>query len=530
MTLRHSPQHRAKGNTQMVFSKVGSRPLRRLSSDRSGGVAVLVGFVMIGVVGMGAFAIDVSSAVSAHARLRQAADTAALMAVRQAAIDTSINAGASTAGAVAAGKQHFLTQSGAIPKVAASVADVTVNRSGLTITATVRFNATYQTQISGALGALSRDFSNMATIPLGGSVGAQQTVGAYSDIQVLVDTSNSMTITATAQDASKLQSLYTQYPLYERIWEPGQNTWRSVWQSNCTVACHAILKLDVYNQSNPPAYDPGTNWVILGSASNALVPPPIPSTTVARQDIDPYAMAQYYGVSMRIDLLRSAVKTMAQAVSSTPDPTKYRFGLYTFDLSVAQRYALGVASNSLASISAIQVTPVKYNSPSSINTTPAQTTVGNSIRASTSVGSPPGFTDYVAAAGDGSAQSVAKKSVIIITDGVEDYNIGTSRQTDTFQSSACDGLKSPVSQGGKGATVFVLHAASPDNFIDANGPNPAAFNASAAAMKACASSDSYYFLASSPADIATATQTIISLALSKSTVLTIATSNPVPHP
>ena len=220
----------------MVFSKVGSRPLRRLSSDRSGGVAVLVGFVMIGVVGMGAFAIDVSSAVSAHARLRQAADTAALMAVRQAAIDTSINAGASTAGAVAAGKQHFLTQSGAIPKVAASVADVTVNRSGLTITATVRFNATYQTQISGALGALSRDFSNMATIPLGGSVGAQQTVGAYSDIQVLVDTSNSMTITATAQDASKLQSLYTQYPLYERIWEPGQNTWRSVWQSNCTVA------------------------------------------------------------------------------------------------------------------------------------------------------------------------------------------------------------------------------------------------------------------------------------------------------
>lgn len=510
----------------MVSSKTRSRFHRCLHSDQSGGVAVLTGFVMVGVLGVAAVAIDVSSAVSAHARLRQAADTAALMAVRQAAIDLSTNPNASTAGAIAAGKQHFLTQSGAIPKVAASVADVTVVRSGLTITSTVTFAAAYQTQIAGAIAAVSPNFGSMATVPLGGKVAAQQTVGAYSDIQVLVDTSNSMTITSTPLDALKLQSLYTQYPLYERIWEPGQNTWKSVWQSNCTVACHAILKLDVYTQNNPPAYDPNTNWVILGSASSALVPPPIPSTTIARQDIDPYAMAQYYGVSMRIDLLRSAVKTMAQAVSNTPDPTKYRFGLYTFDLSVSQKYALGAASGSIAPISAIQVTPVKYNSSNTINTTPAQTTVGNSIRARASTGSPLGFTDYVNAAGDGSAQSVAKKSVIIITDGVEDYNIGASRQTDTFQSSACDGLKLPVAQGGKGATVFVLHAAGPDNFIDANGPNPAAFNAAAAAMKACASNDGYYFLASSPVDIATATQTIISLALSKSALLTIATSNP----
>ena len=488
--------------------------------DRRGSVAVVIGFVMVALVGMLALAVDVSAAVSAHAQLRQAADTAALAAVRQAAIDTQSDANASLAAATAAGVQRFMAQAGAIPRVAPSQPVVTVSRSGLVITAVVTFNASYTTQIAGGLNAISSSYGAIASIPLGGSVAAQQTTGAYADIQVLMDTSNSMTITSTPNDAAALASLYRQYPLYERIWEPGQASWRSVWQPNCTVACHAVLKTN----NNAP-YDPHTNLVILGSAGDPLTPPPIPSSSVARADIDPYEMAKYYGISMRIDLLRIAVTSMATATAHTVDPSKYRFGFYTFDLSVVQRYALGSAGAITSEIIKTEVTPVRYNSDVTINTTPAQSNVGGSI-APALPGNPPNFTDFVTAAGDGTSQSSAKKYVVIITDGVEDYNIGTNRLTATFDPKSCNVLKAPVNQGGKAATVIVLHAASADNFVtQSNDLDPAAFAAAAAAMKACASNAAYYFLASSPADIVTATQQIISLTLAKPTVITVPPSS-----
>ena len=122
-----------------------------------------------------------------------------------------------------------------------------------------------------------------------------------------------------------------------------------------------------------------------------------------------------------------------------------------------------------------------------------------------------------------------------MTDGVEDYNNGSARLTNIFDASACARLKAPVAQNGMGAGVFVLQAADESNFITTatdNYGNPLrntdgsqwtsdeTFNASVAAMKACATDPTYYFLASSPADIQAATQKIINLALSRPTVLT----------
>lgn len=59
-----------------------------LADQRGAAAPVVAAFAAI-LIGMLASAVDVSSAVSAHARLRQAADTAALAAVRQAVVLTT---------------------------------------------------------------------------------------------------------------------------------------------------------------------------------------------------------------------------------------------------------------------------------------------------------------------------------------------------------------------------------------------------------------------------------------------------------
>ena len=504
----------------------GGRP--GLAADRQGGVAVLTSISLVGLMGVTALAMDVSSAVSAQSKLRQAADTAALAAVRQAALDTSSNSNASLTPAQSAGAERFAAQANAIPQVSGATAAVQVVRNGLTITATVSFNATYKTQVAGVLSSVSTSAGQVASIPLGGTVAAQQQVGAYVDLQVLMDTSNSMAIAATAKDAGSPNNPGSLgwATTYVPMW---YNSGGYGWQ-NCTVACHAVFsqgykvapipQLGGY-AAQPPLYG-GTSaqqqfyqqQLPPGTSPNASGYPPANSSTYDPLTYDFYALARYIGATLRIDLLKQSVASIANAIATAPDGDKFRFGFYTFDLDARQVFALGSASKAGPVVGTTEVTPIPYP-----DDYPAQTNVAQSIRNFTA--------SYVAAAGDGSSQAQAKKFVVILTDGVEDFQDSDGRETATFDPTSCGKLKEApgLGQGGKGAGVFVLQAASLDNFITNNGQDPTTFfNASVAAMKACASSPDYYFLASSPEDIAAATQTIVNLALSKPTVLLLPSS------
>ena len=239
-------------------------------------------------------------------------------------------------------------------------------------------------------------------------------------------------------------------------------------------------------------------------------------------------------MTLRIDLLKSAVGSIASAVGAAPEGDRFRFGFYTFDLDVTQQYALGPASGVTNQISSVDVTPMPGGYPGpNWWVTPAQTSVGTSIKNFTN------NPNWMAAAGDGSSPEQAKKIVVIMTDGVEDYNDGGARVTSPFKASACDGLKrSTTAQPvpGKGANVYVLQAADLSNFISGgiddqnNYLDPTTmFNASVAAMQACATDKTYYFLASSPQDIQDATNKIINSALSRPTVLTLAPQQPPPN-
>ena len=445
-------------------------------TDRRGSVAALVGIGSVSLIGMLAIAVDVTSAVSAHARLRQAADTAALTAVRQAAIDTSTNANASLNPAIAAGTVRFLSQAGVIPRVAATQPVVKVSKSGLTITAVVTFNASYKTQIAGALDGLSSGYASVLSIPLGGVAAAQQQVGAHLDLQVLMDVSNSMTIGSTSAAQSALQQATSQYPVYSAGPHQNQNfNWIPRAWVNCAFACHMTMH---------------DGW--------------------AQQYGDFYQMAKQLGIQMRIDLLRGATSQIATAMTSSPNAGNFRFSLNTFDRAQRVVYSLGSPAGANSVIAGVDVTPIDiYGYNQAMDYT--QTTVAQAITS---------FTNSVATAGDGSSSQSAQIDVVLMTDGVEDIQNG-GRQTGTFDPTACAALKQ------KGARVFVLHAVSKDNFVaDANRDPATEFAALVASMTKCASDPSDYFLASSPADVLSATTQIINLALAKPAVLALAPKAP----
>ena len=73
-------------------------------------------------------------------------------------------------------------------------------------------------------------------------------------------------------------------------------------------------------------------------------------------------------------------------------------------------------------------------------------------------------------------------------------------------------------RGGKGATAYVLHAASSDNFVSEG--SGVTFDGTVTRMRPCASSPASTILASSKDDITAATAEIIASALSQPTFLT----------
>ena len=552
-------------------------------ADRRGGVAVLIGFAMVGLIGILALAMDVSAAINAHTRLREAANVAVLTAVRQAAVDTSQNSNASLVPSQNAGADRFIAQASNVPKVATPQVSVTVTRNGLTINATATFQASYTTQIAGALSGMSPSVGNLASIPLGGTVAAQQQVGSYVDIQVLMDTSNSMAISATAADTALLNWATTYISMWVNPWPNyalstagnpivygnGNELTGNGWQP-CSVACHASWDnasatsfaagnyntwrispaLGIggpntspglgqwYRQSFgystggygalPPLAgaqnDPYSQFFTSGGGAPAVaansgnfVPnqngnPDANASTYNPVTYDYYALARYLNVTLRIDLLKSAVASIANAVATAPDGDKFQFGFYTFSLGTTPLINPPQSAATAGSIiSRVEVDRIAY-----------PTNPGSDTNVGTSIGQ---FTNYVMPAGDGSSQAQAKKSVIIMTDGIEDFRDSGNGQRDTnaFNYHSCDTLKASTTANppGKGASVFVLQAASAANFpADPGHTSADLLSASAAAMQACASDPSYYFLASTPAQIAAATQSIINLALSKPTVLT----------
>ena len=421
-------------------------------ADRSGGMAVTMAFFVMAALGIAALAIDGAGAISAHTRLDLAADASALVALRAAAAAYNLDPKTDLSVAEAAGVQRFTAQAGGITGVSVPAVTVHVQRDGLKFSAQVTYIAKYVTQIAGALNGISAGYTSVPSLPLGGTARAQEQAGAFVDIQVLMDVSNSMSIGATQDARSQLQALTSTYPLYI-----GGN---AGWQ-NCAIACH---------QKQPFPY---YWWQQFG---------------------DYYMMAKQFGVLLRIDVLRGAVVSIASSLTTAKNAFKFRFGFYTFDINAQEVYPLGDSAGAGPSITATEVTPINDDGPY------WQTDVVQSINT---------FNDtWVDPAGDGSSRAMARKFVFILTDGIEDFagTGGAYRSTVPFDPAVCQKMKD------KKITVLVLHTLN-DDPTNQMGENDVLTEV-APLLKQCASDPGLYFAASDPVQIAAAVRSMVNYAVS----------------
>jgi Flp pilus assembly protein TadG len=172
----------------------------RLPADARGNVAILSALLLLPLIGLAGLAVDHLTLSTGKSRLDQAADAAALAAVRTTA--KAIQGG--TLPAVAqlqgqqAGAQVFSANAGASANIATPTPVVTVTppSSSNVVTATVVYTAN---------GTLS--FGKLFGTPQGriaGNSAASLSLPSYINVYLMIDTSGSTAIGASSSDQQKL--------------------------------------------------------------------------------------------------------------------------------------------------------------------------------------------------------------------------------------------------------------------------------------------------------------------------------------
>ena len=354
----------------------------RLWRARRGNVALVAALLALPLTALVGLAIDFGSATLARARLDAAADAAALLATTVASNRYLAGSADPVAAAKAAAVQRFQAQAGAQQNVVTGPVAVSVTQSGTLFTSTVTYHGAYQTYFGTLVG--------VASIALGGASASSLSVNPFVDIQVLMDVSSSMTIAATQADINSLQALTAAYrptgPLPGNV-SPGEA---------CAFACH---------------------WSTAG--------------------IDYLALAQRNNVTLRIDVLRSAVANLIANIAALNQHSAFRLGLSTF----AQRFTaiyptsgnVGGASAALAQI-APDINDCSNNCPETYFSS-AMGAVGQ----------------ITGASGNGASQATSQKFLFIVTDGLVDEYSGGSRKIGPVNPDDCAALKA------RGVTILTLY-------------------------------------------------------------------------
>lgn len=206
---------------------------------------------------------------------------------------------------------------------------------------------------------------------------------------------------------------------------------------------------------------------------------------------DYYTIAKNNSVQMRIDVLRNSWTNLINQANSA-QANNFRYATYTFDTTVNLVQPLtSSAAAALASASSIDLMAVDYSAPGS-------TYPDNALQA---------MTANIPGAGDGSSAANSKKYLILVTDGVQDFNncsYPMCHQTAVLTASSCTALKN------KGINIAVIYTTylPMDNTFYTSEVQPIASNI-APALQSCATSG-LYFEATEATDISNAFSTIFS--------------------
>ena len=221
-------------------------------------------------------------------------------------------------------------------------------------------------------------------------------------------------------------------------------------------------------------------------------------------------------ITLRFDVIQSAmaqvVANMQTAAAKSGVPNQFSLGVFTFNSAISQ------------------VHPANTGGPF----VEADSNLSQGLTDIQNIGTPavpdqantdfPDAMNYLVSnvqpGGDGTTPTTPRKNLFIVTDGVEDYPPNGSRfigqMTNPLNETVCQPLKA------KNYAIYVLYTPYyplPNPFYLNNGARAAVEQpvtsptSVAAALQACASDPSYYYQASSAADINTAMQKMLASAL-----------------
>jgi Flp pilus assembly protein TadG len=266
---------------------------------------------------------------------------------------------------------------------------VTAVDNALTRVVTVNYTAASKNAFSGVLGQ-----QNWA---LSGSSQATSSVAPNIDFYLLLDNSPSMAIAATTAGINTMVA----------------NTSK---QGGCAFACH---------ESNPSADN-------LGNPNNE----------------DNYTLAKNLGVVTRIQNLNAATQSLMDTATTTMQNfnSTYRMAIYTFNTGgintiSARTASLSTAKSLAAGIDVLEVCQ-NNQSPKCVNNNDEDTDFEAAMS---------GINAVMPNPGSGMAGQPSEEVLFIVSDGVDDSNVGGSRNQALFSTSECTVIKN------RGIRIAVLY-------------------------------------------------------------------------
>ncbi|QFI77231.1 TadE/TadG family type IV pilus assembly protein [Bradyrhizobium betae] len=363
------------------------RVVLRFQRDRKANVAIIFALMMVPTIFLLGMALDYTLALRKREQLNAAADAAAIAAVRPAMLtQTDSTVVQATATAVFAAKAN-LAGLKTTPTPTVNVVD-----SGLQRTITVSYAAESINNFPGVLGK--------QTWQIAGSATARASSAPNMNFYLLMDDSPSMGIGATATDIAALIT-YTA-PAYQSAGA----------SQNCGFACH---------QTNI-AHDGGTK--------------------------DNLAIARQRNITLRIDLVTSAVNQLLNSWSNCPQSgvsggvmqcmaalnnTTYKAALYTFDLALNTLATLTTPSSAGTQVSNISLMPVAYQNCVVVTTnckTDNGTNIAGALTSINAIMPTPGL-------GTNATGDTPQEVVFLVTDGVEDKISATCPNASFASNSRC---------------------------------------------------------------------------------------------
>ncbi len=351
--------------------------------DQRGNVAIISVFVLVPLILALGFGVDYTLQTRARDQMNGLADSAVLAAVTPEMMTRTADVAQAAAQAVfTAGAPSVANVNFDPAQVTVTVADTPLG-ANLSRTVRLSWSGAYRTVFTGIVGQDS--------LPISGESSARSALAPSIDFYLLLDASPSMAVAATTAAIAQMEQQTSLQAKHDR---------------NCAFACH---------EASP--------------AVRAALRFPNDSTNNAA-NLDNYEKAEAAGIPLRIDLVRYAVETLlTQApISAAVNATRYRVAITSFDL---QTHPLSPLTSDFpaAATAAKGLAPLEVWSNNFLTQAAAgadkqnndtDTYINGALTTLNSQMPKPGL-------GTKAPGDTPQEVVFLITDGVNDYDIGAGR-------------------------------------------------------------------------------------------------------